>query len=109
MVPQHHGFDCVCFGAQWLAEWLALQKVPQVSKAVSPALPLLQAGAVAACVRAGARSRSSEVARAKSILPNPPKFVASDLPPLGPAPLYLSHFAAWLRAEHGTNLHFCSL
>ena len=83
MVPQHHGFDCVCFGAQWLAEWLALQKVPQVSKAVSPALPLLQAGAVAACVRAGARSRSSEVAHGKSILPNPPNSSRAIYLPLG--------------------------
>ena len=38
-----------------------MQNVAQVSKAVSPALPLLQAGAAsgAAAVRAGARSRRS--------------------------------------------------
>ena len=60
------------FDAQWLEEWLALQNVPQVSKAVSPALPLLQAGAAA--FRAGARSRigrSAEVARGKSIFARP--------------------------------------
>ena len=57
----------VRFDAQWLEEWFALQNVPHVSKAVSPALPLLQAGAVAASVRAGATSRRSEAARGKCI------------------------------------------
>ena len=44
-----------------------MQKVPHVSKVVSPALPLLQAGAAeAASVRAGAKSTRS-VERAASM------------------------------------------
>ena len=55
-----------------------MQKVPHVSKVVSPALPLLQAGAAAAAsVRAGAKSTRS-VERAASMCPKAGEGSAAD-------------------------------